>query len=211
MTRREAFRTLLGAVEEKELDWVLSTAAAMHKRLVSKENQRAARDLLRDAARLFGSSSSLAAQSRLRNFLQSAGPVSPIKVVPYVVSASRDILCGCALEDLIVIGVHPNASAPQILGVVIHEAIHLSLNYFPYPPAFEASASQTLDEALATALGSAWFVEQITGKAPAAPWYDDTGIDALAKLLYPRIIKALQAGERLDSLLPELIAEAESY
>ncbi len=206
MTRRAALRSLLGSVAEEDLDWLLSTAEVMNKRLVSTRDRRDAGRALREAARIFGSAASLTAQARLRDFLLSPGPVTPIEVVPYVLSASCDILCGCALEDLIVLGVHPKASAAQIAGVVIHEAIHLALNHLPNPPTVDEPSRQTLDEALATALGSGWYVEQITGVLPTAGWYDNAGMDTLAKSVYPQVAQALRAGERLDSLLPALIA-----
>ena len=67
--------------------------------------------------------------------------------------------------------------------------------------------NDALSEALATALGGAWFVAQIAGDVPARAWYDNEAVDALARRIYPKVSSGIGRGEPLDLLLPGLIAD----
>ena len=198
----------MAETEAADLDWLVDTAAATHAGLVSRKDLGLATGLLREAGELFASPASVAALDRLWDFLQWPPPAAAnLEVAPYALSRSCQIICGCAFDDIIVLGVHPGASAVQILGVLIHEAVHWALNDRPHPLAADALVNDALSEAFATALGGAWFVAQISGAAPARAWYDNDAVDALARRVYPKVSSGIGRGEPLDLLLPALIAE----
>lgn len=197
----------MGETEAADLDWLVETAAATHAGLVSGKDLRVAAGLLREAGELFASPASVAALAQFWDFLQCPPPMASLEVAPYAHSRSCEIICGCAFDDIIVLGVHPGASAVQILGVLIHEAVHWTLDHRPHPLAADELVNDALSEALATALGGAWFVAQIAGDVPARAWYDNEAVDALARRIYPKVSSGIGRGEPLDLLLPGLIAD----
>ena len=206
-TRHEALRQILEPVSAKDLEQLLASITAIHRRLISDQDRRDGRRLLREAARLFKSERSRIAQAQLSDFIHCPERSNPIRVIPYMLSADCNITIGCALEDLVVLGVHPKSSATQILGVLIHEAIHIALDQLPVWSELNEPTAQILGEALATALGTVWFVDQLTGTARVSAWYDDSVIESAAKLLYPRLAETLSAGARLNSILPMLTGQ----
>ncbi|MBI3926050.1 MAG: hypothetical protein HY319_10955, partial [Armatimonadetes bacterium] len=67
---------------------------------------------------------------------------------------------------------------------------------------------QQLNEALATAVGNAWFHRLLTGDVPSKPWYHDTYVDGYAREVYPLVEEYLHEGRSLDELFAARAAAA---
>lgn len=90
----------------------------------------------------------------------------------------------------------PQKHAPPVL---FHEMCHALWNQRAGGLEFPPLARQQLDEALATAIGNAWFGKALTGALPEGAWYENAAIDGYARALYPLVAEALDGGGRFDA------------
>jgi hypothetical protein len=150
----------------------------------------------------------------LRAFLSIGPDDLPLTVTPYPLSSACGVSFGSLTGDLVTLGVHPHMAPERVIGIIVHEAIHVWVDGHLQQTEAGNAQIRSLAEPLATAIGNGWTIEQLTGALPRDPWYDEASVEKSARRLFQSIATAISAGERFESVAPELfrtLKESEAF
>lgn len=183
---------------------LIDAAVAGRTRVISATDAAACARLVGRADTMLRVPRVAAVLGALRAFLSIGPDDLPLTVTPYPLSSMCRVSFGSLTARLVTLGVHPLLEPERIIGIIVHEAVHAWLEMPMQPVGVGDAELRTLAEPLATTIGNGWVVQQLSGSLPGHAWYDDDCVATSARQLYPLIAKAISAGQRFESVAPDL-------
>jgi hypothetical protein len=194
---------------------LLEAFAPAYDSLVYLPNRETFERQLRDIDALVTSKDLAAHFERVRAFFRSDwDPSIPFLFVFYPLPNSRGFnataygnISECALPTSF-------TDFPTMLALMLHEATHILLDeqsvalkrelddWFASSPAKSATSARSLmQESWATAIGSGYFGERLTGSLNPGNWYGERHISEMGKAFFPLVKPYLDAGTTIDRSL----------
>jgi len=188
-------------IASTEIEPLLKAADAAYQLLVAGQDRNRPIEILAEADAALRSSASCLTLEKMAWFMEAADVLRPIQASCYVLSARSVVQAACTLGNLVIAGLHPATTANQFASIIVHEVLHIMLRR---GSAYVLETRPDLEEPVVTALSMAWLYQCSGEGSHREHWYDEASVDATAKLLYPRLLEALQGRVRLSQVWPIL-------